>query len=127
MRQRGALPHADELRVRAVAVDAEDLVTDRELGDGRADCLDHAGKLGAEDLPPWSAEAGDEAADEIFGAAKAGVGPGDRRGVDLDQDFVVLGYGTLDLFKSQNLWRAVPFVDDCSHRAHVLSSARWRR
>ena len=42
------LAHADELRVRAVAFDAEDAVADRELGDGRADGLDLAGELHAE-------------------------------------------------------------------------------
>ena len=38
-----------ELGVRAGALDAEDLVADRELGDRRADCLDLAGELHAED------------------------------------------------------------------------------
>ena len=47
VRQRAALADADELGVRAVALQAEDLVADRELGHGRADRLDHAGELHA--------------------------------------------------------------------------------
>ena len=44
-----ALAHADELGVRAEALDAEHLVTDLELGHGCADRLDLAGELHAED------------------------------------------------------------------------------
>ena len=53
-RQRGALRHADVLRVGAEPprVDTEDLVTSRELGDGRAGYFDLASQLGAQDLPP---------------------------------------------------------------------------
>ena len=49
---RRALADADELRVRAEALDAEDLVTDLELADGRADRLDLSRQLHAEDPPP---------------------------------------------------------------------------
>jgi hypothetical protein len=79
------------------------MVTHLELGDGRADRLDLAGQLGAGNLPPRSEETGEEAADEVFGAAKTGIRPVDRRGVDLDEDFVILGYRALDLLESQNL------------------------
>ena len=61
------------------------------------------------------------------GAAKPAVGPGDRRGVDPDEDLVVLGHRPLDLFEPQNLRRPVPVVDDCSHAVHFLSSVRGRR
>ena len=57
VRERAALPHADELGVRAEPADAEDRVADLELGDGRADRLDLAGQLHAEDPPLRPAEA----------------------------------------------------------------------
>ena len=50
-------------------VDAEDVVTDLELGDGCADRLDLAGQLDAEDPPLRSAQAGEEAGEERLGAA----------------------------------------------------------
>ena len=43
------------------------------------------------------------------------VGPGDRRGVDPDEDFVVLRDGPLDVFESQDVRRSVPVVDNGSH------------
>ena len=85
--------------MRAETIDAEDLVTDLELADGCADCFDLAGQLHAEDPLLGAAETGEEAADEVFGAAQARVRPVDRRGVDLDEDFVVLGYRPLDVFE----------------------------
>jgi hypothetical protein len=96
-------------------VDAEDAVTDLELGDGCAGCLDLSGQLHPEDLPLRSAEASEEPGDERLGAAKSAVRPGDGRGVDLDEDFVVLGDGPLDVFESQNVRRPVPVVDNGSH------------
>ena len=47
--------------------DAEDLVADLELADGRADRLDHSGQLHAEDPPLRSAETGEEAREERVG------------------------------------------------------------
>ena len=96
-------------------LDAEHLVPDLELGDGCADRLDLAGQLHPEDLPLRTAETGEEAADEDFGAAKPAVRPVDGRGVDLDQDLVVVGDGPLDLLESQNLRWPVPVVDNGSH------------
>ena len=46
-----ALTDADELRVCAGALDAEDAVADLELADGFADRLDLAGELDARDRP----------------------------------------------------------------------------
>ena len=114
VRERAALPDADELGVRARA-DAEDAVADLELGDGRADRLDLAGQLQPEDLLLRPEQAGEEAADEDLGAAKSAVGPGDRGCVDPDEDLVVLGDGPLDLLESQDLRRPVPVVDDGLH------------
>ncbi len=68
VRERAALPNADELRVRP-RTDAEDAVADLELGHGRADCLHLAGQLESQDLPLRSNQPGEEAADEEFGAA----------------------------------------------------------
>ena len=48
----------------APSASAEDLVADLELGDGRADCLDHAGELHPEDPLLRSAEAGEDAGEE---------------------------------------------------------------
>jgi hypothetical protein len=98
-----------------VRTDAEDAVADRELGDRWANCFDLSGQLAAEDPPVRSEEAGDEAADEILGAAKPAVRPVDRRGVDLHEDLVVLRHRPLDLFESQNVRRPVPVVDNRSH------------
>jgi hypothetical protein len=99
----------------AEARDCEDVVTDLELGDGCADRVDLSGQLHTEDVPLRSTEAGEEAGDEQIGAAKPAVRSVDRRGVDPDDNFVVLGDGPLDLFESQDLWRPVPVVDNCSH------------
>lgn len=84
-------------------IDAEDVVTDLEFADSCADCFDLSSQLAAEDLLRRSQESFEEAArrhvrvaeagDERLGAANPGVCPGDRRGVDLDEDFVVLGDG----------------------------------
>jgi hypothetical protein len=96
-------------------VDAEDLVTDPELGDGRADCFDLTGQLGAEDLPLRPQETGDQAADEGLAAAKSAVGPGDRRGADLDEDLVLVRDGPHDIFESQDVRRTITVADNCSH------------
>ncbi len=126
VRDSGALPHADELRVcpEPEPTAAEDVVTDRELSDGGADCHDLSRQLAAEDPLPRSAEARDEAAEERDGQAATSVGltsravrPGDRRSVDLDEDLVLFGDGPLDVFESQNVRRPVPVVDNCSHES----------
>src|SRR5258708_17608203 len=124
VRDSGALPHADELRVRPEPepTAAEDVVTDRKLADGCANCFDLSGQLAAENPLPRSAEATDDTAEERDGQAATSVGftssavrPGDRRGMNLDQYFVLLGDGPLDVFESQNVRRPVPVVDNCSH------------
>ena len=124
VRDSGALPHADELRVRPEPepTAAEDVVADRELANSCADCFDLSGQLAAEDPLPRSADARDDAAEERDGQAATSVGftsravrPGDRRGVDLDEYFVLLGDGSLDIFESQDVRRPVPVVDNCSH------------
>ena len=117
--QRGTLPHADELRVCAevAGIDPEDVVADLELADGCADRFDLTGKLAAERFPLRSEEAGEEAADEGVAAAHPGIRPVDRRGMDLDEDFVVLWNGPLDVSEPQNVRGPVPVVDDRSHRS----------
>ena len=105
VRDSGALAHADEFRVRPEPepTAAEDVVTDRKLADGCADCFDLSRQLAAEDPLPRSAEARDGAAEERDGKAATSVGftsravrPGDRRGMDLDEYFVLLGDGPLE-------------------------------
>ena len=98
------------------AADAEDVVADRELADRSAGCLDLSGQLGAEDPLLRSPHAGEHAPEERVGLANVAVCPVDRRGVDPHEHFVVLGYGSLDLFDSQDLRRPVPVVNDRSHR-----------
>src|SRR5229473_4876810 len=131
VRDSGALPHADELRVRPEPepTAAEDVVTDRELVDGCANCFDLSGQLTAEDPLLRSAEATDDAAEKRDGQAATPVGftssavrPGDRRGMDLDEYFVLFGDGPLDVFESQNVRRPVPVVDNCSHESLLLLS-----
>jgi hypothetical protein len=65
------------------------------------------------------AQASDQAADEVLGAAKSRIRPIDRGGVDFDQDFVVLRYRPLDLLEPQNFRGPVPVVDDRSHMVPV--------
>src|SRR6266516_3538238 len=126
VRDEGALPHADELRVctEPETTAAENVVTDRELADGCANCFDLSRQLAAEDPLLRSADARDGAADERDGQAATSVGftsravrPGDRRGVDLDEDLVLLGDGPLDVFESQDVRRPVPVVDNCFHES----------
>lgn len=109
-----ALPDTDVLSMCARS-QAEDLVTDRELANVCADCYHLAGQLAAKDAPFRPNETGEEAGDEIFGVAQAAVRPVDGGGTDLDEDLVLLGHRTFDFFKSQNIRRPVPIVNNCSH------------
>ena len=97
-----ALAYADELRVRAGARNAEDLVTGLELGDGRADGLDLAGHLMPRILR-LGRRRPVEADEERLGGAHAAVGPVDRRGADADQDLVFRGDRALDVLEQQNV------------------------
>jgi hypothetical protein len=124
VRDEGALAHADELRVRPEAepTAAEDVLTDRELEDLRANSFDFSRQLAAEDPLLRSADARDKAAEERDGQAAPSVGftrravrSGDRRGMDFDEDFVLFGDGPLDVCESQDVRRTVPVVDNCSH------------
>ena len=126
MRDPRALPRADELRVcpEPEPSRAEDLVSDRELFDRRADRFDVTRELCSEDSLLRSANARDEAADERNRNAATSVGftsrtvrPGDRHGADLDEDLVLLGGWPLDLLESQNVGRPVPVVHNCPHES----------
>src|SRR5260370_3078404 len=101
------------------------MVTDRELVDGCANCFDLSSQLAAEDPLPRSADARDEAADERDGQAATSVGfssravqPGDRRGVDLDPYFVLLGDGPPHVFEPRDVPRPVPCLDTRSPWFH---------
>ena len=107
--QQGTLPHAGELRVcpEPEPTCAEDVVTDRELIDVCANCFDISCQLRAEDALLRPADARDEAADERdeqtatpVGFTSRAVRPGDRRGVDLDEDLVLFGDRPLDFLES---------------------------
>ena len=104
---------------------AEDAVADSELGDRRADGGNLACQFAAEDALLWAAEAADRAAEEhdgwttpAVGFTRRTVGAVDRGGVDPDEDLVVFGDRTLDLFQSLDLWWTVPVID---HRSHTRS------
>jgi hypothetical protein len=105
-------------------VDAEDLVTGRKLGDRRAGCFDVAGQFGAEDPPPRPEQTGEHPGDERLGLAHSAVGPVDRRGVDPDQDLVVLGYRPLDVLDPQDVRRPVPVADNRLHPHSLAQGAR---
>ena len=115
VRQRAALPDADVLRVRA------ELFTPKTSSptSNSVTAAPTASTSPANSMPRIRSlrpeQAGEEAADEVLGAAKPGVGPVDRRRVDLDEDLVVLGHRPRDLLEPQDLRRPVPVVDDRLH------------
>jgi hypothetical protein len=115
-----ALTHADVLRMRP-RPHAEDPVAHGELAHAGPDLRDHARQLGAHDSLLRAQEAGDEPADEELGAPKPGVGSGDRRRVDLDEDLVVLRDRPVQCLEMQDLRRPIPVVDDGSHCLLFLS------
>src|SRR5438034_8216307 len=124
VRESRVLAYADELRVRAEPEPsrAEDVVADGELVDGSADGFDHSRQLAAEDPPPRSADTKDDAGDQRDRQATTSVGfssrtvqPIDRRGVDLDQDFVVLGHRPRDFLESLHRRWPIAVVYNSSH------------
>jgi hypothetical protein len=120
-RDHPGLAHAHVLRVRAGA-DAEDAVADGELGDGGACGLDLARELEADRAALRAEEPGEEAADEILGAAKPAIAPARRRRVHADEHLVVLRDRPLDLFEPQNLGR--PYRSKTTALIVALASCR---
>src|SRR5712691_10104122 len=66
---------------------------------------------------------------ERYGQAATSIGftsravrPGDRCGVDLDEDLVLFGYRPLDVFEPQDVRRPVPIVDNCFYETPFLLS-----
>ncbi len=116
VRKRAALSNADVLGVRAVPPHAEDVVADRELRHRAADCDDDACELHAGCPVPRPQHAGEEAREERLGGAEPAIRAIDRRGADLDEDFVVFRDRSLDLLDPQDLGRSVAVEHDCSHR-----------
>jgi hypothetical protein len=112
-----ALRDADELRVCAERprVEAEDLVSDREPGDRCAGCFDRARQFAAEDPPLGPPHSREEPPQERVGRTAVAICPVDRRGVDPDQDLIVLGYGPLYILESQDIGRPVPVVNGGLH------------
>jgi hypothetical protein len=94
------LPHADKLRVGAepVCIDAEDAVTHPEFSDSPPDRFNLSGQLAPEDSVLRSEQTAEEANEERLRLAESAIRAVDRRGVDLDEDFVVLRYRSLDVF-----------------------------
>jgi hypothetical protein len=108
--------HGYVLGARA-ALDAEHVVADQELAHDGTEGFDLASELGAEDRPPRAANAGKEPGEPILDAANShGVAPRHGRGVDPNQHLVFLRHRPRDLADAQNLRRAVPIVDNRSHR-----------
>ncbi len=114
VRHQAAFPHADVLRVGAPAR-AEDAVSDPVLAHRRADRLDLACELRAEDLPLRAKETGEEAPEERLRRTNVAVRLIDRRRVDLDEDLVVVRHRPRDLFDPQYFRRPVPVVNNRSH------------
>src|SRR5262249_27152223 len=109
VRDAGACAQADELSVcpELEPNAAEDAVADRELADDRADGCDLSGELGAEDALLRLAQTRDRATEERDGEAASSVGvtrravcPGDRCGMNPDEDFVLFGDRSLDVFEA---------------------------
>ena len=128
VRDSGGLRYGDVLRVctEPVPAGSEDVVTDRELAHGSADRNDLSREVAAGQSLLRSQESGTEETPEKWACpANVAVGPVDRRRMDLDEDFVVLGHGPLDVRESQNLRRPISVVDNGPH--WLLPSGRWRR
>ena len=100
----------------------KNVVADRELLHGRADCHDLARELAAGNAVLRPPEAFEEAPEKRLGPAPVAVGPVHRPCVHTDQNLVVSGGGALDLLDPEHVGRPVPVLDDGPHR-----SARWIR
>src|SRR2546426_6016267 len=116
VRDSRALAHADELRVcpEPEPTCPEDVVTDRELVDGCADCFDLSRQLGAEDPLLRSADARDEAAADrddkaatAGGFARRAVPPGLPPGAGPDQGPLLFWDGSLRVPRAPQIWRAL--------------------
>ena len=103
------------MRSESVRVDAEHPIAMLELGDGRADCVDLSGELGAEDRPSRPQQSAEETNEPGSWITKSAVRAVHRRRVHLDEDLVVLGRGPLDISDAEHLGRPVPLVHDCFH------------
>ena len=92
------------------------MVANGELSDRFANILHLSRNFAAEDPPLGVSDTREETPYEWVGSAAVTVCLVDRRGVDLDEDLVVLRRRAPDFLESQDVRRAVPIVDDCSHR-----------
>ena len=114
VREHAGFPDTDVLGVRAVS-QAEHPVSHCELRDCVTHRLDHAGELEAQDPPSGSSQPEHEPPEERARTAHVAVRLRDRRGVDANENLVVLGSRSLDLLESQDGRRPVPVVDNRSH------------
>jgi hypothetical protein len=125
VRDEAVFGYPDELRVRAERRDeAEDLVADREAGDGCPDGFDGSGQLAAEDPLAGPAKSGDQPPHGGVRGAPMAVCPVDGRGPDPDEDLVCVGDRVLDVLEAQDVRWAVPVVDNRSHRSPPWAPGR---
>src|SRR5262249_43215880 len=103
VRDRSAFPDADVLGVCARALDAEHLVADHELSDAGTDGFHPACELHPEDLLLRPEDPGEDAAEERPRVTQPAVRPRDRRRMDCDEDLVLSGNGTRDVFETENV------------------------
>ena len=115
MRDRLGFADADVLRIRARA-DAEDAVADSELRHTRSDLLDLARELDPDPTPLRAQEAGEQAPDEVLGAAEAAITARHRRGADADEHLIRGRNGFHDVLEAKDVRRPVPLERHGLHR-----------
>ena len=121
--QRSVLADGQVLRVGAAdsVVVPKDPVTDGEGRRARAEGLDLAGELVAEDLYPWSHQPGQDPDKERLSSAEAAVCAIHRRRVNLDENLIVRRCRHGHVHHAHDVGRAVPCVDRGLHRCTVAA------
>ena len=114
------------MRTKPPRIDAEDPVTDLELGHVGADRIDLSGQVAAQNPPPWAPDTSGKAGHERRSFSQRAVGPAHRGCVDPDPDLVVLGHWRLDVFEPEDIGRSVPIVDHGSHEPHSTAATPAR-
>ena len=113
------------MRTKPPRIDAEDPVTDLELGHVGADRIDLSGQVAAQNPPPWAPDTSGKAGHERRSFSQRAVGPAHRGCVDPDPDLVGLGNGRFDIFEPEDVRRPVSVVDNGPHGSD--STAHLRR
>ena len=103
--------------------DAEDLVTDGEARDARANCFHRASHVqtGHAVLRPANPEA--DAKQVGLPGHQVNVTSADAGRVHAEQHLTSPGRGLVDVAELQHVGRAVTVLNDCLHGGHVISSS----